>query len=195
MMDHSVRCAMKLTQATCDAESDCSWSGGDGCLPSTDFETELVGELTAGTMNLLGPMFACGFSPVTSCPTDTCVVYGDTCSINDATIDAAFEDASLGEIMKMTLKCSAHASQTSCVANSECVWTEVSEEDAEAGFAMAGDMVCELGDDAYLVVVAKYCEIDTATGGYSPVASAGVADAVDSAVLGAALAAGLAALA
>ena len=58
-------------------------------------------------------------------------------------------------------------------------------------------MICSIteSDSLYLTVVGEHCVLDPITGVFSPVASAGVVDAVDSALLGAALVAGFAALA
>ena len=225
MMNYAVQCGTKLTQATCAVETDCSWVAGEGC--SEQVTNEIGEELIIGTFSLLGPMFACGFSTATDCPADMCVVYGDSCSISDASVDDAFEDASIAELMKMSLKCSAHYYETSCLANAECEWAlpedsfgddpygsygsyepfddSFADDDAfdpDAPYDWYADFTptetCGVGDDAANErVVAKYCAIDPATGGYSPAASAaaGVTDVGEAALLGAALAASLAALA
>jgi hypothetical protein len=234
MMNYAVQCGTKLTQATCAVETDCSWVAGEGC--SEQVTNEIGEELIIGTFSLLGPMFACGFSTATDCPADMCVVYGDTCSISDASVDDAFEDASIAELMKMSLKCSAHSYETSCAANRECKWAlpedSFADDDASDpfGYDDASDPfgyddafdpfgyddafdpdspyadwyadatpteTCGVADDAYDRVAAKYCAIDPATGGYSSAASAaaGVTDVGEAALLGAALAASLAALA
>ena len=118
----------------------------------------------------------------------------------------------------MSFKCSAHAYETSCAANRECKWALPEDSFADDdtsdpfGYDDASDPdspdvdwyadatpteECGLADDAYDIVAAKYCAVDPATGGYSPDASAaaGVTDVGEAALLGAALAASLAALA
>ena len=54
---------------------------------------------------------------------------------------------------------------------------------------------CDMSDDTNQLVVAKYCEIDPETGSFSPAPSASGAVTAETALLGASLAAGLAALA
>ena len=199
--DYAVTCGTKLTQATCDAETDCAWVAGEGCGLTDEVASEIGTELMIGTLSLIGPLFVCAFSTVENCPAETCYVYGDTCTINDATVDAAFEDESIAELSKMSTKCSSHWYEDSCVANEECKWA-LPETDAESPYYddsfsyFEPTETCSVGDDAYDIIVAKYCEIDS-EGGYSPASSAaaGVADAVETGLLGAALAAGLAALA
>ena len=217
IMNYAVQCGTKLTQATCAAETDCSWVAGEGCGPSAQITSKIGEELMLGTFRLLGPIITCGFSTAANCPADMCVVYGASCSISDASVDDAFEDASIAELMKIELKCSAHSYETSCLANAECKWalpedsfadddasdpySSFADDDAFDAYDPYGDFTptetCGAGDDAYELVVAKYCAIDPATGGYSPAASAaaGVTDVGEAALLGAALAASLAALA
>ena len=218
MMNYAVQCGTKLTQATCAVETDCSWVAGEGCGPSEQVTNEIGEELIIGTFSLIGPIFACGFSDATNCPADMCVVYGDSCSVSDASVDDAFEDESIAELMKMSFKCSAHAYETSCAANRECKWALPEDSFADDdtsdpfGYDDASDPdspdvdwyadatpteECGVADDAYDRVAAKYCAVDPATGGYSPDASAaaGVTDVGEAALLGAALAASLAALA
>lgn len=195
IMDYAVTCGAKLTQATCDAEMDCAWVAGEGCGLTDEVANEIGTELMTGTLNLFGPLFVCALSTVEDCPAETCYVYGDTCTINDATIDDGFEDESIAELMKMSVKCSAHSYEDSCVANEECKWA-LPEDDEYYDSYFEPTETCSLSDDVNDVIVAKYCEIDS-DGGYSPASSAaaGVADAVETGLLGAALAAGLAALA
>ena len=218
IMNYAVQCGTKLTQATCAAETDCSWVAGEGCGPSARVTNKIGVELMKGDLRLFGPMVTCEFSTATNCPADKCVVYGASCSISDATVDDAFEDASIAELKKLSLKCSAHSYETSCLANAECKWALLEDSFAfdddiyepyefDDSFAYDdalgpyGDFTptetCGAGDDAYELVVAKYCAIDPATGGYSPAASAaaGVTDVGEAALLGAALAASHAALA
>ena len=227
IMNYAVQCGTKLTQATCAAETDCSWVAGEGCGPSAQITNKMSEELMTGTFRLFGPMFACGFSTATNCPADMCVVYGDSCSISDASVDDAFEDASIAELMKLSLKCSAHNYETSCLANAECKWALPEDSFGDDPYGSYGSYepfddsfadddafdpdapyydwyadftpteTCDVGDAANERVVAKYCAIDPATGGYSPAASAaaGVTDVGEAALLGAALAASLAALA
>jgi hypothetical protein len=217
IMNYAVQCGTKLTQATCAAETDCSWVAGEGCGPSAQITNKIGEELMLGTFRMIGPIFACGISTATNCPADMCVVYGASCSISDASVDDAFEDASIAELMKIELKCSAHSYESSCLANAECKWAlpedsfadddasdpygSFADDDAFDAYDPYGDFTptetCGAGDDAYELVVAKYCAIDPATGGYSPAASAaaGVTDVGEAALLGAALAASLAALA
>ena len=195
IMDYAVTCGAKLTQATCNAETDCAWVAGEGCGLTDEVANEIGTELMTGTLNLFGPLFVCALSTVEDCPADTCYVYGDTCTINDATIDDGFEDESIAELMKMSVKCSAHSYEDSCVANEECKWA-LPEIDEYYDSVFEPTETCSLSDDVNDVIVAKYCEIDS-DGGYSPASSAaaGVADAVETGLLGAALAAGIAALA
>lgn len=199
-MSDATRCGSELSATTCAAESGCSWSGTQ-CEIAMDVETELEEQSEAAALMLFGPLLVCGLSDVTECPTETCVVYGDTCSPNDAVIDAAFSDPTVADLLKVVLQCQAYRSEDSCTAISGCQWSEVSAEDVADGSAPdgadAGDMICSIteSDSLYLTVVGEHCVLDPITGVFSPVASAGVVDAVDSALLGAALVAGFAALA
>lgn len=169
LMGKAMQCGMKNTQATCEANTDCVWQADEEeCGLSDEVSNEIGTEMMAGVMSLIGPMITCGVSTVTDCPVDTCVVYGDTCSISDAAVDSAFEDASLAEIVKMSIKCGAHQSENSCEANPECTWSMQDEADYDEP-----EETCGTSDDANLLVVAKYCEIDPATGGYSPAPSDG----------------------
>ena len=218
MKNYAVQCGTKLTQATCAVETDCSWVAGEGCGPSEQVtNADSCRALIIGTFSLFGQIFACGFSDATNCPADMCVVYGDSCSVSDASVDDAFEDASIAELMKMSFKCSAHPYETSCAANRECKWAlpedsfadddasdpfgydDASDPDSRGGLVRRRDAHggVRLADDAYDRVAAEYRAIDPATGGYSPAASAaaGVTDVGEAALLGAALAASLAALA
>ena len=191
IMDKAMQCGMKNTQATCEANTDCAWlADEEECDLSDEVGNEIGTELTAGVMSLIGPMMICGFATSTDCPADTCVVYGDTCSVSDATVDSAFEDASIAEIMKFSIKCSAHQSENSCEANSECTWSMQDEADYDNPVES-----CGMSDDANQLVVNKYCVADAETGGFSPASSTSDAVTAEAALLGAALAAGLAALA
>ena len=191
IMDKSMQCGMKNTQATCEANTDCVWlADEEECNLSDEVGNEIGTELQAGVVLLLGPMMMCGFSTPTDCPADTCVVYGDTCSVSDAAVDSAFEDASIAEIMKSSIKCSAHQSENSCEANPECAWSMQDEAEYDEP-----EESCDMSDDTNQLVVAKYCEIDPETGSFSPAPSASGAVTAETALLGASLAAGLAALA
>jgi hypothetical protein len=191
IMDKAMQCGMKNTQATCEANTDCAWlADEEECDLSDEVGNEIGTELTAGVMSLIGPMMICGFATSTDCPADTCVVYGDTCSVSDATVDSAFEDASIAEIMKFSIKCSAHQSENSCEANPECAWSMQDEAEYDEP-----EESCDMSDDTNQLVVAKYCEIDPETGSFSPAPSASGAVTAETALLGASLAAGLAALA
>ena len=189
IMNKAMQCGMKNTQATCEANTDCVWLA-DECNVSDEVGNEIGTEMTAGVMFLIGPMMVCGFSTPTDCPADTCVVYGDTCSVSDATVDSVFEDASIAEIMKFSIKCSAHQSENSCEANPECAWSMQDEADYDEP-----EEICGTSDDTNQLVVDKYCEVDAETGSFSPTSSTGDAVTAEAALLGAALAAGLAALA
>ena len=92
IMDKSMQCGMKNTQATCEANTDCAWLAGE-CSLSDEIGNEISTELTAGVTSLMGPLIICGFSDPTDCPADTCIVYDNTCSVSDAAVDSAFEDA------------------------------------------------------------------------------------------------------
>ena len=191
IMTAAMQCGMKNTQATCEANTDCVWlADEEECNLSDEVGNEIGTELQAGVVLLLGPMMICGFSDPTDCPADTCVVYGDTCSVSDATVDSAFEDASIAELMKFSIKCSAHQSENSCEANSECTWSMQDEADYDNPVES-----CGMSDDANQLVVNKYCVADAETGGFSPASSTSDAVTAEAALLGAALAAGLAALA
>jgi hypothetical protein len=201
IMTAAMQCGMKNTQATCEANTDCVWlADEEECNLSDEVGNEIGTELQAGVVLLLGPMMMCGFSTPTDCPADTCVVYGDTCSVSDAAVDSAFEDASIAEIMKSSIKCSAHQSENSCEANPECAWSMQDEADDDEP-----EESCGTSDDTNQLVVAEYCEIDPGTGSFSPASpapsasspapSASGAVTAETALLGASLAAGLAALA
>ena len=191
IMNAAMQCGMKNTQATCEANTDCVWlADEEECNLSDEVGNEIGTELQAGVVLLLGPMMICGFSDPTDCPADTCVVYGDTCSVSDAAVDSAFEDASIAEIMKSSIKCSAHQSENSCEANPECAWSMQDEADYDEP-----EEICGTSDDTNQLVVDKYCEVDAETGSFSPTSSTGDAVTAEAALLGAALAAGLAALA
>ena len=191
IMTAAMQCGMKNTQATCEANTDCVWlADEEECNLSDEVGNEIGTELQAGVVLLLGPMMMCGFSTPTDCPADTCVVYGDTCSVSDAAVDSAFEDASIAEIMKSSIKCSAHQSENSCEANPECAWSMQDEAEYDEP-----EESCDMSDDTNQLVVAKYCEIDPETGSFSPAPSASGAVTAETALLGASLAAGLAALA
>ena len=195
-MNDAIRCGSELSATTCAAESGCSWSGNE-CESAMDVEAELAEQMIPATVTLAGPMFTCAFSDVTACPTEFCVVYGDTCSVNDAVIDAAFSDPTVADPLKLILQCQVYQAEDSCTAISGCQWSEASAEDVADGSANAGDMICGIteSESLYLALVEEHCALDPITGRFSPVASAGVVDAVDSALLGAALVAGFAALA
>ena len=191
IMNAAMQCGMKNTQATCEANTDCVWlADEEGCNVSDEVGNKIGTELQAGAVLLFGPMVICGFSTPTDCPADTCVVYGDTCSVSDAAIDSAFEDASIAEIMKSSIKCGAHQSENSCEANPECAWSMQDEAEYDEP-----EESCGTSDDTNQLVVAKYCEIDPETGSFSPAPSASGAVTAETALLGASLAAGLAALA
>ena len=156
LMDKAMQCGMKNTQATCEANTNCAWlADEEECTLSDEVSNEIGTELTAGVMSLFGPMMTCGSSTPTDCPADQCVVYGKTCSVSDAAVDSAYEDASIAEIMKMSIKCGVHQSENSCEANPECTWSMQDEADYEEPVE-----TCRPGDDANLLVVAKYCEAD-----------------------------------
>ena len=191
IMNAAMQCGMKNTQATCEANTDCVWlADEEECNLSDEVGNEIGTELQAGVVLLLGPMMICGFSDPTDCPADTCVVYGDTCSVSDAAVDSAFDDASIAEIMKISIKCGAHQSENSCEANPECAWSMQDEAEYDEP-----EESCDMSDDTNQLVVAKYCEIDPETGSFSPAPSASGAVTAETALLGASLAAGLAALA
>ena len=198
IMNAAMQCGMKNTQATCEANTDCVWlADEEECNLSDEVGNEIGTELQAGVVLLLGPMMICGFSDPTDCPADTCVVYGDTCSVSDAAVDSAFEDASIAEIMKSSIKCSAHQSENSCEANPECAWSMPDDADDDEP-----EESCGTSDETNTLVVAEYCEIDPTTGSFSPAPSASSpapsasgAVTAETALLGASLAAGLAALA
>ena len=201
IMDKAMQCGMKNTQATCEANTDCVWlADEEECNLSDEVGNEIGTELQAGVVLLLGPMMICGFSDPTDCPADTCVVYGDTCSVSDAAVDSAFDDASIAEIMKISIKCGAHQSENSCEANPECAWSMPDDADDDEP-----EESCGTSDDTNTLVVAEYCEIDPGTGSFlpaspapsasSPAPSASGAVTAETALLGASLAAGLAALA
>ena len=191
IMDKSMQCGMKNTQATCEANTDCAWLAGE-CSLSDEISNEISTELMAGAMSLMGPAMVCGFSDPTDCPADTCIIYDNTCSVSDAAVDSAYEDASVAELMKLSFKCSAQQSENSCEANPECTWSMQDEADYVEPVETCGS-----SDDANTLVVAKYCVHDAETGGFSPISSTSTGDAVtaEAALLGAALAVGLAAFA
>jgi hypothetical protein len=201
IMNAAMQCGMKNTQATCEANTDCVWlADEEECNLSDEVGNEIGTELQAGVVLLLGPMMICSFSDPTDCPADTCVVYGDTCSVSDAAVDSAFDDASIAEIMKISIKCGAHQSENSCEANPECAWSMPDDADDDEP-----EESCGTSDDTNQLVVAEYCEIDPGTGSFSPASpapsasspapSASGAVTAETALLGASLAAGLAALA
>ena len=196
LMNDAMRCGYELSATTCAAESGCSWSGTE-CESAMDVQTEFEEQWLAAAPMLFVPLLACSVSDATACPTEFCVVYGNTCSLNDAVIDAAVSDPTVAEVLKVQLQCQAYGSEDSCTAMSGCQWSEVSAEDVADGSANAGDMICGIteSESLYLTVIGEHCVLDPITGAFSPVASAGVVDAVDSALLGAALVAGFAALA
>ena len=199
IMDKSMQCGMKNTQATCEANTDCAWLAGE-CSISDEINNEISTELMAGAMSLMGPAMVCGFSDPTDCPADTCIIYDNTCSVSDAAVDSAYEDASVAELMKMSFKCSAQQSENSCEANPECAWSMPDDADDDEP-----EESCGTSDDTNTLVVAEYCEIDPGTGSFlpaspapsasSPAPSASGAVTAETALLGASLAAGLAALA
>ena len=198
IMTAAMQCGMKNTQATCEANTDCVWlADEEECNLSDEVGNEIGTELQAGVVLLLGPMMICSFSDPTDCPADTCVVYGDTCSVSDATVDSAFDDASIAEIMKISIKCSAEQSENSCEANPKCTWSMQDDADDDEP-----EESCGTSDETNTLVVAEYCEIDPTTGSFSPAPSASSpapsasgAVTAETALLGASLAAGLAALA
>ena len=185
-----MQCGMKNTQATFEANTDCVWlADEEECNLSDEVGNEIGTELQAGVVLLLGPMMICGFSDPTDCPADTCVVYGDTCSVSDAAVDSAYEDASVAELMKMSFKCSAQQSENSCEANPECTWSMQDERIMTNPWRPA----VLATTPPHSLSPSTACTMPKR--GFSPISSTSDAVTAEAALLGAALAVGLAAFA
>lgn len=156
----SMKCGSLDTQATCNSDAECNWDSGD-CNPSGDLNEELNDEMTAGMMAIIGPAFTCmAATDTSSCTEDICTVYADQCIISDASVDNAFSDPSVAEMLKMSLRCGAHEDASGCSAASDCSW----ELDDDATSDTYGNNTCQLADDSTMTIVNEYCEYDAATG-------------------------------
>ena len=109
----------------------------------------------------MGPALICMLAADTSsCTENVCTVYADQCIISDASIDNAFSDPSLAEMMKMSLKCGTHQENSGCDAASDCSWKV----DDDATSDTYGNNTCQLADESSMTIVIKYCTFEANSG-------------------------------
>ena len=165
MISAALKCGSHDIQGACNSETDCKWdpnSTEDSKCGISDEKGEEAGkQLTAGVLLLLGPMITCAASTdVASCTADVCTVYSDTCMISDASVDSAFSDPSVAELLKMSLRCGAHEDQSNCNAASDCSWKLDDDADSDT----SGENTCQVADDSTMAIVSKFCILDPDTG-------------------------------
>ena len=174
----SMKCGSHDTQATCNSEAECNWDSGH-CNMSDEWNEELSDEMTAGMTAIIGPVFACmAATDTSSCTEDVCTVYADQCIVSDASIDNAFSDPSVAEMLKMSLRCGAHEDASGCSAASDCSW----ELDDDATSDTNGTNICQLANDSTMTIVNKYCVVDPETGTWTSKDASGAAGASSAAI-------------
>ena len=173
-----MKCGSHDMQATCNSDADCNWDSGD-CNMSDEWSEQQGNEMTAGMTALMGAALTCMFATDTSsCTEDVCTVYADKCIISDASIDNAFSDPSVAEMLKMSLKCGTHEDSSGCSAASDCSWKL----DDDTTSDTYGDNTCQLADDSTTTIVNKYCTFDAASGTWTSKDASGAAGAFRAAI-------------
>ena len=155
MVTAGMKCGSHDMQATCNSDADCKWNSGE-CTTGDEWNEKLSNEMTAGVAGIMGPALICMFDDTSSCTENVCTVYADQCIISDASIDNAFSDPSLAEMMKMSLKCGTHQENSGCDAASDCSWKV----DDDATSDTYGNNTCQVADESSMTIVNKYCTFD-----------------------------------
>ena len=160
MVNAGFKCGSHDMQATCNSDADCKWNSGE-CTTSDEWNEKLSNGMTAGIVGIMGPALICmSAADTSSCTENVCTVHADKCIISDASVDDAFSDPSLGEMMKMSLKCGAHEENSACDAASDCSWKI----DDDATSDTYGNNTCQVADESSMTIVNKYCTFDTDSG-------------------------------